>query len=118
MACKELVPKKIGPVKIPKNLRRMGDKALADPKVAGIVADAVAAAGSLVAARQIAEEVPGGASVARSAGSTHLVHGIADLIKRTLEEVVQARDKGGSTDRRGQEAAQKERCSGFSAERE
>lgn len=91
MARKKVLPKKIGPVKIPKSLRRMGDKALADPHVAGVVSGALVSIGALVAARKVVEEVPGGAALTRSVAHSKMLNGVADVVKKALEEATGAR---------------------------
>lgn len=54
MARKKILPKRLGPVRIPKALRKVGDKALADPRTAGIVSEALASVAALVVARKAA----------------------------------------------------------------
>ena len=91
MACKKIVPKKLGSVKIPKNLRRIGDKALADPKVVGVVSGALASVGAIVAAREGAKVVPGGRKLVHAMEHSSVVNGVADAVKQAFEQVLHLR---------------------------
>ena len=91
MARKKIVPKKLGSVKIPKNLRRIGDKALADPQVAGIVSGALASVGAIVAAHKVAGVVPGGSTLTHAMGSSTTVGSVTDVVKQAFEDVLDAR---------------------------
>lgn len=51
MARKKIIPKRVGGVKIPKNLRRIGDKVLADPRAREVAGSALLALGSALASR-------------------------------------------------------------------
>jgi hypothetical protein len=52
MARKKIIPKRIGGVKVPKNFRKLGDRALADPRAREIVGSAMLALGSALASRK------------------------------------------------------------------
>ena len=52
MARKKIIPKRIGNVKIPKNLRKLGDRVLADPRAREVAGSALLALGSALASRK------------------------------------------------------------------
>ena len=52
MARKKIIPKYIGTVKIPKNLRKLGDKVLADPRAREVAGSALLALGTALASRK------------------------------------------------------------------
>lgn len=91
MARKKILPKRLGPLKIPKSLRRLGNKALADPQVVKILSGALASMGAAVAARKVVQDVPGGAALARFVASGTALGSVADVVKQALEEALQAR---------------------------
>ncbi len=91
MARKKIMPKKLGPVRIPKNLRRMGNKALADPQVVEIVTSALVSIGAAVAAAKIAQKVPGGATLARSVSGGETLGSVAEVVKQAFADIVRAR---------------------------
>ena len=51
MARKKIVPKRIGSVKIPKNLRKFGDRVLSDPQARDMAGKALLAVGTALVAR-------------------------------------------------------------------
>ena len=93
MAHKKILPKKLGPVKIPKNLRKMGDKALADPRVASILSGAVGSVAAVVAARKAAKSAPDGEEPSRSSTGHTTLHGVTEVVSKAFEEVVQIRTR-------------------------
>ena len=90
MARKTILPKKLGPLKIPKSLRRMGNKALADPEVVTIIANALASVGAAVAARGAVQDVPGEAVQTRPAATGQTLGKVADVLKQALEDATSA----------------------------
>ena len=105
MAHKKILPKKLGPVKIPKNLRKMGDEALADPRVASILSGAVGSVAAVVAARKAAKSAPDGEEPSRSSTGHTTLHGVTEVVSKAFEEVVQIRT-------RSEEAAPKSKSKG------
>jgi hypothetical protein len=105
MAHKKILPKKLGPVKIPKNLRKMGDKALADPRVASILSEAVASVAAVIAARKTAKSAPNGEEPSRSSTGRKTLHGVTEVVSKAFEEVVHIRT-------RSEEAAPKSKLKG------
>jgi hypothetical protein len=93
MSRKKILPKKLGPLKIPKNLRRLGDKALSDPQVVGIVSGALASVGGLVAARKAVADGPGEAALTQTGASRRVVGSVADVVGRALEDSLHARQR-------------------------
>jgi hypothetical protein len=91
LARKKILPKKLGPLKIPKTLRRAGNKALADPQTVKILSAALVSMGAAVAARKIVEKVPGGAALARSVARSATLGSVADVVRQALEDALQAR---------------------------
>lgn len=91
MARKKILPRKLGPLKIPKALRRMGDKALADPEVVAILSGALASVGVALAARKVARDAPDGTALARSAASSRALGSVTDLVRQALEDAVRTR---------------------------
>ncbi len=81
MAKNKVLPKKIGGVKIPKRLRKLGDEALSNPMMREIVAGALIAIGTALATRgaqkgsSLRQAVEHPADSARSA--RHLTSGAA-----------------------------------------
>jgi len=104
MGRKKIVPKKIGSVKIPKNLRRIGDKALADPKVAGIVSGALTSAAALVGGREVVQDVAGGTSATKALARSEAVSGLPDLVRRAFEEIMEARHRDARVPAKGGKA--------------
>ncbi len=51
MARKKIIPKRIGTVKVPKNLRKFGDKVLSDPRAREVAGKALLAVGAALATR-------------------------------------------------------------------
>jgi hypothetical protein len=51
MARKKIIPKRIGSVKVPKNLRKFGDKVLSDPRAREVAGKALLAVGAALATR-------------------------------------------------------------------
>lgn len=117
MARKKIIPKRIGSVKIPKNLRKMGDKVLADPRAREVAGSALLALGSALASRgapkgsffrnifdhpaqaaKTAEEE--GAKAADAAGET--LNGVSQAVNQIVNDVVEtirrdwARKTGGA----------------------
>jgi hypothetical protein len=93
MARKKVLPKKLGPVKIPKNLRKIGDKALGDPQVARILSGAVASVAAVVAARKVAQSAPDDGTTARPGASRNTLHGVTEVFSKAFEEVVHIRTR-------------------------
>ena len=118
MARKKIIPKRIGGVKIPKNLRKFGDKTLADPRAREIAGSALLALGTALASRKApkgsffrnifdhpteaartAEST--GADAARKAGDA--VSGVSQAVNQVVTEVVEtirrdwARKTGGAS---------------------
>jgi hypothetical protein len=91
MARKKILPKKLGPVKIPKNVRKRADQALADPKVVAIVSGALASVGALIAAPKVAYEVPGGAALASSVAGNETVASVGDVVKQAFNDILHLR---------------------------
>lgn len=88
MGRKDLLPRKLGSEKVPKNLRRIGDGALAAPKAASIVSGTLARAGVLV---------PRGDAAS----------GISDVLRRALKDILEARQASGA--KAGQGGAKRSR---------
>lgn len=94
MARKTILPKRLGPSKIPNSPRCMGNKALADPQVVTILSGALASVGAAVTARKVVQDDPGGAALARHATPRHEQQNpgsVTDVVKQLLEEALQAR---------------------------
>ncbi len=104
MARKKIIPKRIGSVKIPKNLRKMGDKVLADPRAREVAGSALLALGTALASRgatkgsffrnifdhpaeaaKTAEK--GGAKAAETAGET--LSGVSQAVNQVVTDVVE-----------------------------
>jgi hypothetical protein len=95
MGQKKVVPKKLGTVRIPKRLRKIGNKALANPEVAGIVSGALASVAALVAARGVAKHVPGGDAAAHAIRQSTLAKGIGSVVKQAFSDILAARSSAG-----------------------
>lgn len=91
MARKTILPKKLGPLKIPKTLRRLSDKALSDPQVVTILSGALASMAAAVAARKVAQEDSGDAALARSAASSKALGSVTEVVRQALKDAVQVR---------------------------
>jgi len=104
MARKKIIPKRVGSVKIPKNLRKMGDKVLADPRAREVAGSALLALGAALASRgapkgsffrnifdhpaEAAKTAEGaGADAARKAGDA--VSGVSQAVNQVVTEVVE-----------------------------
>jgi hypothetical protein len=102
MARKKIIPKRIGAVKVPKKLRKLGDQVLADPRAREIAGSALLALGTALVARgtrkgSILRDIfdnPGeSARAARDAGSGaagragEAVSGVADAVGQAVGEV-------------------------------
>ena len=104
MARKKIIPKRIGRVKIPKNLRKMGDKVLADPRAREMAGSALLALGSVLASRKAPKgsffhnifEHPAeaaktaetqGAKAADTAGET--MSGVSQAVNQVVNDVVE-----------------------------
>ena len=51
MTRKKIIPKRVGGVKVPKNLRKLGDRVLADPRAREVAGSALLALGAALASR-------------------------------------------------------------------
>lgn len=91
MARKKILPKKLGPLKIPKALRRVGNKALADPKVVKILSGALVSMAASVAAQKVVQKLPGGAALARSVANSKALGNVTDVVKQAFEDALQTR---------------------------
>jgi hypothetical protein len=102
MARRKIIPKRIGAVKIPKRLRKLGDQVLADPRAREMAGSALLALGSALLARgtrkgsvlrDIFEHPGASARAARDAGSDAAsraggaVSGVADAVGQAVSEV-------------------------------
>ena len=104
MARKKIVPKRIGGVKIPKNLRKLGDRALSDPRAREVAGSALLALGTALASRkapkgsffrnifehpaEAAKTAEGaGADATRKAGDA--VSGVSQAVNQVVSEVVE-----------------------------
>jgi hypothetical protein len=86
MARKKIIPKRIGAVKVPKKLRKLGDEVLADPRAREIAGSALLALGTALVARGTRK------------GSV-----LRDIFNRPGESARAARDPGsGAADRAGE----------------
>ena len=117
MARKKIIPKRIGKVKIPKNLRKIGDQVLSDPRAREVAGSALLALGTALASRkapkgsffrnifdhpaQAAKTAEtAGADAAHKAGET--ASGVAQAVNQVVAEVVEtirrdwARKTGGA----------------------
>jgi uncharacterized transporter YbjL len=90
MAHKKTLPKKLGSVKIPKSLRKIGNKALANPEVAGIVSGALASVAALVAARGVAKSVSG-EEAALASGGIGIAPAVRGVVKQAFSDILVAR---------------------------
>ncbi|EYD77954.1 hypothetical protein Rumeso_00415 [Rubellimicrobium mesophilum DSM 19309] len=104
MARKKIIPKRIGGVKIPKNLRKLGDNVLSDPRAREVAGSALLALGSALASRkapkgsfvrnifdhptEAAKTAEGtGADAARKAGD--VAGGVSQAVNQVVTEVVE-----------------------------
>jgi hypothetical protein len=118
MARKKIIPKRIGGVKIPKNLRKLGDRALSDPRAREVAGSALLALGTALASRKAPKgsffrnifDHPAeaaktaettGAEAARKAGDA--ASGVSQAVNQVVTEVVEtirrdwARKTGGAS---------------------
>lgn len=103
MARKKIIPKRIGNLKIPKPLRKLGDQVLADPRAREVAASALLSLGAALAARgtrkgTILRDIfdhPGesakaardtGADAASKAGET--MSGVAQAVNQAVGDVI------------------------------
>lgn len=103
MARKKIIPKRIGTVKVPKNLRKFGDRVLTDPRAREIAGSALLALGTALVSRgtrkgSILRDIfdhPGESSRAArdtasegaaKAGDT--ASGVADAVTQVVGEVI------------------------------
>ena len=104
MARKKVIPKRIGKVKVPKNLRKLGDRVLSDPRAREVAGSALLALGTALASRkapkgsffrnifdhpaEAAKTAEGaGADAAHKAGDT--VSGVSQAVNQVVTEVVE-----------------------------
>lgn len=105
MARQKIIPKRIGNVKIPKNLRKFGDRVLADPRAREAAASALLAIGTALLSRgtrkgsvlrDILDHPAQSARAARDAGSETASKGadtvgdMAETASRIVGEVIDA----------------------------
>ena len=117
MARKKIIPKRIGTVKIPKNLRKLGDQVLADPRAREVAGSALLALGTALASRKAPRgsffrnifEHPAEAAKTAEAAGAETAHkagdaasGVSQAVSQLVTEVVEtirrdwARKSGGS----------------------
>ena len=99
MARKKIIPKRIGNVKVPKNLRKLGDRILSDPRAREVAGSALLALGTALVARKgsvfrdIFDRPNEGARTAKAAGGEaaqkagEAVSGVADAVGQVVGEV-------------------------------
>jgi hypothetical protein len=104
MARKKVIPKRIGKVKVPKNLRKLGDRVLSDPRAREVAGSALLALGTALASRkapkgsffrnifehpaEAAKTAEGaGADATRKAGDA--VSGVSQAVNQVVSEVVE-----------------------------
>lgn len=105
MARRKIIPKRVGGMKVPKSLRRLGDRALADPRAREVAGSALLALGAALASRgapkgSVLRDIfdhPGrsaraageaGAEAAGKAGQA--AGGVADAVSQAVGEVIEA----------------------------
>lgn len=103
MARKKIIPKKIGTVKIPKNLRKVGDRVLADPRTREMAGKTLLAVGAALVARggqkssflrDIFEHPAESAKAARDTATEgaskagEAVSGVADAVTQVVGDVI------------------------------
>ena len=104
MTRKKIIPKRIGTVKIPKRLRKLGDRVLADPRAREVAGSALLALGSALVARggrpgsilrTIFDHPGDSARAARDAGTGaaskagEAMSGMADTVAQAVGEVIE-----------------------------
>ena len=103
MARKKIIPKRIGKVKIPKNLRKLGDQVLSDPRAREMAGSALLALGTALASRKAPKgsffrnifdhpteaaktAETAGADAARKAGDA--ASGVSQAVNQVVTEVI------------------------------
>ena len=102
MARKKIIPKRIGNVKVPKNLRKLGDRVLSDPRAREVAGSALLALGTALVSRgarkgsvfrDISDHPTESARTAKAAGGEaaqkagEAVSGVADAVGQVVGEV-------------------------------
>lgn len=105
MARRRIIPKRIGGVRIPKRLRKLGDRVLADPRAREVAGSALLALGTALVSRgtrkgSVLRDIfdhPGeSARAARDAGAEaadkagQAASGVADAVSQAVGEVIDA----------------------------
>lgn len=103
MARKKIIPKRIGSVKVPKNLRKFGDRVLSDPRAREVAGSALLALGTALVSRgtrkgsilrDIFDRPNENARAARDAGADaaaragQAASGVADAVSGVVGDVI------------------------------